>query len=620
VRCAGVPLSNTQSPFEAQHTVTDFFRNPEMLAPPRAVRTVRGDGSVLLRSPEPLGPYARCVGEWLEHWAADTPDTLALAERDSAGNWRRLSWRQVRQAVGRVAQALLALDLPETKPVVILSDNSIDHALLMLASMHVGRPVCSVSSAYCRLTKDYTKIEGILRTLDPALVYAADAGVYGPAVAACRVDAVTVFSWGADGVPGALGFGTLLEATEGPEVQRAFDAVTGDGHAKYLLTSGSTGRPKVVINTHRMLCANQQMVAQAWRFLEHEKPVLLDWLPWSHTFGGNHNLNLVLRNGGTLYVDEGRPAPGLIEKTVRNLREVRPNLHFNVPRGLDMLLPFFENDATLARTVFAGLRMVFYAGAALPAATWSRLVAVAAPVRDEPLWLTTSWGATETAPAVTSAHWHLDGAGCIGNPLPGLDLKLVPNGQKRELRVRGVSVFDGYRDAPDLTAAAFDEEGFYMIGDAGYLVDEARPELGVIFDGRVAEDFKLTTGTWVSVGTLRLKLVSAFSPYAQDVVVTGHGRHEIGALIFPSPACAQLSAEALAAKIGAALSALLAEGGGSSQTPVRALILTEAPNADAGEITDKGYVNQRAVLTRRGSEVELLHSEPAHARVIRAGR
>ena len=597
----------------------DFFNDPRWLAPPRTLRSAAAGGAIVLRSPEPLGAYARCVGEWLERWALETPAASALAERDATGGWRRLSWGETRRAVGAVGQALLDLRLPPGKPVVILSDNAVDHALLMLAAMHVGRAVCSVSSAYCRLTRDYAKIAGILGTLDPALIYAADATVYAPAIEACRLDATVVLGQGVAGVPGAIDFSRLLGTQETPAVLRAFHAIAPDDHAKYLLTSGSTGQPKVVINTHRMLCANQQMVAQAWRFLAHEKPRLLDWLPWSHTFGGNHNLNLVLRNGGSLSIDEGRPAPGLIDKTVRNLREVQANLHFNVPRGLDMLLPFLEADHALARDVLGPLRLVFYAGAALPASTWQRLEAIAAKVRDEPLWLTTSWGSTETSPAVTSAHWRLDGAGCIGAPLPGLELKLVPNGQKHELRVRGVSVFPGYRNAPELSAAAFDDEGFYRIGDAGFLVDDKHPERGVMFDGRVAEDFKLSSGTWVSVGTLRLKLVSAFAPYAQDVVVTGHNRDEVGALVFASAVGQQLGTDALAAHLGAALRGLRAEGGGSSQTPARALVLTEAPNADAGEITDKGYVNQRAVLMRRAAEVELLYAAAAHPRVIRAG-
>ncbi len=593
-----------------------FLDDPAMVAPPQTVRVERSDGSTLLRSPQPLKPYARCVGEWVEHWARETPEAVAFAERDAQGDWRRLNWREVRATIGAIAQSLLGLHLPERRPVAILSDNAIDHALLMLAAMHVGRPVCAVSSAYSRLTRDYGKLKGMLQTLDPALIYASDGAIYGPAISACAIDAVTVLGTNAHEVPGALRFGVLLETVEGPAVMRAFERVLPDHHAKYLLTSGSTGHPKAVINTHRMLCANQQMIAQAWPFLERERPVIVDWLPWSHTFGANHNFNMVLRNGGTLYIDEGRPAPGLIEKTVRNLRDVQPNLLFNVPRGLDMLLPFLESDPALARDVFARLRAVFYAAAALSPNTWHRLQAVARAVREEPLWLTTAWGSTETAPAVTSAHWQLDSPGSLGVPLPGVELKLVPNEQKKELRVRGVTVFPGYLHAPALTSAAFDEEGFYRIGDAGYLADPARPERGVVFDGRVAEDFKLSSGTWVSVGTLRIKLQSAFAPYAQDIVLTGHGRDEMCAMIFQSAACAQIPADALVARLRDALAVLQAEGGGSSQCPARILLLDEPPNADAGEITDKGYLNQRAVLTRRSDEVELLYSERPHARVI----
>ncbi len=391
-------------------------------------------------------------------------------------------------------------------------------------------------------------------------------------------------------------------------VMDAFEAITPDTHAKYLLTSGSTGHPKVVINTHRMLCANQQMIAQVWRFLEHEKPVLVDWLPWSHTFGGNHNLHMVLRNGGTLVIDEGRPAPGLVERSVANLAEVQPTIWFNVPRGFDMALPLLEADLDLARRVFERLRVVFYAGAALPQATWERMQALAKKVRGEEIWLTTSWGSTETSPGITSAHWKLDRAGIIGLPMPGLELKFVPNGDKLEMRVRGVSVFPGYRDAPQLTAQAFDAEGYYCIGDAGLLADEARPEAGVVFNGRVAEDFKLSTGTWVSVGTLRVRVVSALAPHVQDVVVTGHDRDEVGVLVFPTPQAAALPPGELQAHVAAALKGLKAEGGGSSQAPARALLLAEPPSADAGEITDKGYINQRAVLKRRDALVQALYA------------
>lgn len=593
-----------------------MFDDPLLLAPPRTVRVAFDDGSFVLRSPEPLKPYARCVGEWLERWAAQTPDARAFAERTADGAWRELTWRQTRDHVASIAQSLLDLDLAAQAPIVVLSDNSIDHLLLMLAGMHIGRAVCTVSSAYSRLAKDHTKIHGILNTLGPALVYASDASVYAPALASAGLKGVVVFSKGADDVAGALSFDSLMRTQEGPAVMQAFGEIGPDTHAKYLLTSGSTGHPKVVINTHRMLCANQQMIAQAWRFLEVEKPVIVDWLPWSHTFGGNHNLNMVLRNGGTLVIDEGRPAPGLVEKSVRNLCEIQPTIYFNVPRGLDMVLPFLEADMALARSFFARLRGVFYAGAALPQATWDRLQALAMRVRGEPVWLTTSWGSTETSPAVTSAHWRLDRAGVIGLPLPGVELKFIPSGDKLEMRVRGVTVFPGYRDAPHLTAQAFDGEGYYCIGDAGFLADESRPERGVVFNGRVAEDFKLTTGTWVSVGTLRVRVVSALAPLAQDVVITGHDRDEVGVLIFPTPQAAALSADALADQVSMALKALTAEGGGSSQVPRRALVLAEPPSTEAGEITDKGYINQSAVLRRRASIVQALYEDGAG--VVRA--
>jgi feruloyl-CoA synthase len=591
------------------------FDDPLWLAPPATIREDRPDGSFVLRSPHALPPAVRCVGQWLEDWAQRTPEAVAFAEREVAngGNgagWRELTWGQTRAAVGRLAQGLLDLNLPSGDPVVVLSDNSLDHLLLVLACQHVGRPVCTVSSAYSRLTQDHGKIVGILQALRPALVYGDNTAVYGPALAAARAAGMrmpVVFSHGADSVEGARALSQLQQRPETPAVMEAFARITPDTVAKYLLTSGSTGTPKVVINTHRMLCANQEMLAYAWRFLQHEKPVVVDWLPWSHTFGGNHNLNIVMRNGGTLVIDEGRPAPGLVEKSLANLVKWKPTLYFNVPRGLDLIIPLLEADEEAARAFFSRLRMVFYAGAALPQATWDRLQALSRRVRGQDLWLTTSWGSTETAPAVTLAHFRLERAGNIGIPLPGVEVKFVPNAGKLEMRVRGVNIFPGYRDAPELTAKAFDEEGYYCIGDAGLLVDEAHPEKGIIFNGRVAEDFKLTTGTWVSVGTLRVKLVSALAPLAQDAVITGHDRDEVGALIFPSAHGAALAPEELQSRIKVALQSLKSGGGGSSQVPVRALVLADPPSAEGGEITDKGYINQRAVLTRRAAQVLALY-------------
>jgi feruloyl-CoA synthase len=593
------------------------FGDGQALAPPEVVRESRADGSFVLRHPRPLQPFARCAGDWLEHWAGTTPDALFLAERGPDDQWRKLTYHEAREQVGRIAQGLLDAQLPALRPVVILSDNAIEAALLGLAAMHVGRPFCTVSSAYCRLTKDYGKIAGILDMLAPALVYASDARVYGPAVQAWGGKAPVVFGQHAQEVAGARPFSALTESEETDGVVTAFARIRPEHHAKYLLTSGSTGLPKVVINNHRMLCANQQMMAQAWPFLNRHRLVLLDWLPWSHTFGGNHNFNMVLAHGGAFYIDEGRPAPGLVEKTLRNLREVRPNFYFNVPRGFDMLLPFLEQDDACARDVLGGMEGIFYAGAALPQSLWSRLEAVAAKVRERPLWFTSSWGSTETAPAITTVHWRIQHAGCLGLPLPGAELKFVPNAEKLEMRARGPNIFPGYLNQPELTDAAFDEEGYYRIGDAGQLVDPADITRGVAFDGRVVEDFKLTTGTWVSVGTLRPRVVSALAPHVADVVITGHDQSEIGLLVFATPQAKALPEGALAAHLRARLQRLQAEGGGSSQCPTRAILQAEPPSADAGEITDKGYINQRAVLARRANDVAALYADD-DPRVIRA--
>jgi feruloyl-CoA synthase len=590
---------------DARAVLAQPFNDAQSLAPPRVLREELPGGGFVLRHPDPLRAPTRCIGDWLEHWAAATPDAVFLGERDAQGGWRRMSYRQVRDAVGRIAQSLIDLDLPAGKPVVTLSDNSVDAALLALATMHVGRAICTVSSAYCRLTQDYAKVCGILDALDPALVHASDAAVYGPAVNAWGAKSAVVYGAGGD----ALSFANLLSGRETPAVMEAFRRIRPEDHAKYLLTSGSTGLPKVVINTHRMLCANQQQIAQVWPFLQRHPLVLLDWLPWSHTFGANHNFNMVLAHGGALYVDEGRPAPGLVEKTLRNLREVRPNFYFNVPRGFDMLLPYLEEDPAAARDVFERLEGVFYAGAALPQSLWQRLEAVARQVRERPVWFTSAWGSTETSPAATEVHWPIERAGCIGLPLPGVELKFVPNGGKLEMRVRGPNITPGYRNAPALTAQAFDEEGYYLIGDAGRLVDANDPSQGVAFDGRVAEDFKLMSGTWVSVGTLRLKVVTAMAPHIADAVITGHDREEVGLLLFPTPQAKALPPGVLRDHVRQALGALAAEGAGSSQTPTRAIVEDEPPSADAGEITDKGYINQRAVLVRRAGSVEALYAK-----------
>jgi feruloyl-CoA synthase len=407
------------------------------------------------------------------------------------------------------------------------------------------------------------------------------------------------------------------------DVERAFQSVGPDTVAKLLFTSGSTDEPKGVINTQRMMCSNQQARAQDWPFLTQSPPVMLDWLPWSHTFGGNHNLNLALRFGGTLYVDGGRPALPLISQTCANIKDVCPTIYFNVPRGYDMLIAAMRNDAELRQRFFSRLQVIFYAAAALPQNLWDALNELAWATVNEQVPLVSAWGSTETAPLVTDCHFQADRAGVIGVPAPGSELKLVRSGDKLEVRIKGPNITPGYWKRPDLTASHFDQEGYYKIGDAVKFVDTAHPERGLLFDGRVAEDFKLDSGTWVNVGMLRIRAVAALAQVAQDIVVTGHDRPAIGFLIIPNPvACRQLCPDLPAdapletvlshpkvrASVVAGMNALRTEGGGSSSTcATAALLMAEPLSIDGGEITDKGYVNQRAVLTRRAGLVKLLY-------------
>ena len=610
--------------------MVDFFSDCNLLAPARAVVEPHAQGGFILRSPEPLQPYARCIGDWLEHWAKAAPERLFLAER-RGGDWFRLSYAEARQQVGSLAQSLLDLALPAGRPLMVLSENDIDTALLSLAAMHVGIPVATVSVAYSRNTAGgCVKLKTIFQLLQPGLIFVNDGDAYGDAVGHLQPECPVLAARNAEAIPGALPLAKFYDRQETPAVQDAFAGIDGDTHARYLLTSGSTGVPKVVVNTQRMLCANQQAIAQCWRFLEQRQIVVLDWLPWSHTFGVNHNFNMVLRNGGSLYIDDGRPMPGQIERTLENIKSVRPTVFYNVPRGYEVLLPHLERDEELAHALFANLDVLFYAGAALPQNAWDRLNAVAARVRMAPLFFTSAWGSTETSPLLTSVHFPLGKPGNLGLPVPGIEIKFVPSGDKLEMRVRGESVFSEYHDNPELTAQAFDEEGFYQIGDAGYLLDSERPELGVVFDGRVTEDFKLTTGTWVSVGTLRPRLVSALVPYAQDCVICGHNQDVLGALIYPTPALRALAGEAGATMTAdelarepavrlalcAGLQALAHSFPASSQHVSRLLILDSPPSLDAGEITDKGYINQRLALSLRADQVERLYAEPLDQAVI----
>lgn len=608
--------------------MNDIFAG-KLLAPPRVLHEKCPDGSFVLRSPEPLLPYARCVGQWLEHWAVARPQQTFLAEQRD-GQWFEMSYSQTRFQVGALAQGLLELDLPPGKPLVVLSENDIDHALLTLAAMHIGMPVTSVSVAYSQGQGDCARLRAVLELLDPGLIFVNDGHRYARALSIAQPGCLVVAARQHEHIPGALPLVELAAQPETPAVIAAFEQLGPEDAARYILTSGSTGTPKVVITSHKMLCANQQAIAQCWKFIEQCEIVVLDWLPWSHVFGCNHNFNLVLRNGGSLYIDDGRPLPGAIERTLENIRTVRPTLYFNVPKGYEVMLSFLEADEHLAKCFFERLEMLFYAGAALPASLWSRLKEVAARSCSKPLFFTTEWGATETSPVLTSVHYPIDRPGNIGLPVPGIEIKFVPNGEKLEMRVRGESVFTRYLNNPELTAQSFDEQGFYRIGDAGALVDPAAPHRGIHFEGRVSEDFKLSTGSWVSVGNLRLRVVAALAPFVQDCVIAGHDRDELGVLLFVTPALRALAGpggEHLTAEELAATSAVrqaLQRGidevartfPASSQHCARAIILDIPPSLEAGEITDKGYINQRQVLALRADKVARLFAEQPDAAII----
>ncbi|MBR1221110.1 feruloyl-CoA synthase [Bradyrhizobium sp. U87765 SZCCT0131] len=594
----------------------------DLFAPPRTQITHRADGSVLLTSPVPLAPAARCVGDWLEDWARRRPDRIFLAERvDPAQPWRTVSYSAALRQVHAIATWILAQRLSAERPLAILSDNSIAHALLTLAAMHVGVPAAAISPAYSLVSKDFDKLKGMIRLLDPGAIYVADAAAFAPALTAIApLHTATVVASETRGADGLTAFADVAATLPGGDVARAFASLGPDTIAKFLFTSGSTGAPKAVINTQRMLTTSQAAKAQVWPFLGDADLVMLDWLPWSHTFGANHNFNMALRNGGTLYIDGGKPVPQLFATSLANLRSVMPTVYFNVPRGFDMLIAALRDDEALRRRFFSEVRAVFYAGAALPQNLWEALEALSIATVGHAVPMVSAWGSTETSPLATDCHFQAARSGNIGVPIPGTQIKLVPSGDKLEVRVRGPNVTPGYWKAPDVTAQAFDEENFYKIGDAVRFADPDHPERGLFFDGRVSEDFKLTSGTWVNVGTLRVAGIAALAPLAQDIVVCGHGRDDVRFLVFPNIAACRahaglgddsavadvLAHDAVRAAVQQGLSSLKTQGGGSSTFATHALLLHEPPSVDGGEITDKGYINQRAVLTRRSGLVESL--------------
>jgi feruloyl-CoA synthase len=600
-----------------------------LFGPLTPVVDARPNGVTYIRAAEPLPPYANSWIDRLEHWASVAPDRAFLAERDANGGWRTLTYKDALDKTMRIGSWLLAHGASAETPLLILSGNSIEHGLLSLGGMAVGAPTCPVSTAYSLISRDLSKLKGVIDLMTPRFVFAGDGRAYARALTlAQRRDIGLIAGDETAAEAGATPLSELLATPVSAAARAARAALTPDSIGKFLLTSGSTGHPKAVINTQRMLCSSHVMLHEALPFFKEEPPVLVEWLPWAHTFGSNSSFGLILYNGGTFYLDEGRPTPAGMATTIKNLREVAPTIFFNVPKGFEELLPFLHADEALRTTFFSRVRMFFYAGAGLSQPTFDGYRELSARILGAPLPWTTSLGSTETGPGAIINVKGLTRTQNVGVPHRGVELKLTPNAGKLEARLRGPNITPGYWRRPDLNAAAFDEESFYKIGDALKLAEPGDWSAGFVFDGRVSEDFKLATGTWVSVGPLRLTFLNHCKPLAQDVVIAGQDRDDIGALVFPDFAelaeiAPDLSPEQTVrdarvhAAFGEKLAALAAKATGSSTRIARLVLLTEPPSIDRGEITDKGSLNQRLLLANRRADVDALYADQNSANGVR---
>ncbi len=604
---------------------------PVRFGPTVTQKLDRADGTTLLRSTGPLEPYPVRFTERLVHWARHTPNGLFIARRSAdigsaPSAWQPLTYAQTLTKIRHIAQALLDRRLDANRTIVILSENSLEHALLALAALHVGIPYAPLSPPYSLISGDFGKLRHTLNLMTPGLIFAQKAVTYERALhmIATEFPEAEIVVAGDDQQGASVHLFEQLVATP---VTAAVDDrhahVTADTIAKILFTSGSTGLPKGVINTHGMWCANLQQITQTFPFMADEPPLIVDWLPWNHTFGGNHNFGLILYNGGSLYIDDGKPTPKGIEATMANLRELSPTLYFNVPKGFEEVLTRLRQEPELCQRFFSRLQMMFYAGASLPQTVWDGLEEVATETTGQRIPMITGLGMTESSPSALFANWPGSYAGLLGCPVPGLELKLVPNDDKTEVRYRGPNVTPGYWRQPEATATAFDAEGFFKTGDAVKFVDRYDPNKGLLFDGRIAEDFKLNTGTWVSVGMLRAALIKASTGLLHDAVITGHDREYLGALLFLNvEACRAvtgLSAGAIAHEVWShpalrhtmqtILDALANAATGSANHIARAVIAHDPPSIDVGEITDKGSLNQRTILKHRAALVTALYED-----------
>lgn len=605
-------------------------------APLRAVKIgqpqvqVRREGDVMYLNPqEPLGAYPQRLAERLVQWAEQRGEQTFVARRGSDGQWLHISYADMLQRVRRIATWLLDQGLSAERPLVVLSGNDLEHVQLATAALYAGVPYCPVSPAYSLLSQDFSKLRHIVTTLQPGMVFAADAS-YGRAIAAVfEASMPLILGQGELRGRASLSFAEVLATASTPRADQAFAQLQPHSVAKFLFTSGSTKLPKAVITTQGMLCANQQMLAQTFPEFVQTPPVLVDWLPWNHTFGGSHNVGIVLYNGGTLYIDDGKPTAQGFAQTLHNLKDISPTAYLTVPKGWEELVTALEQDRTLRERFFRHMKLFFFAGAGLSQAIWDRLDAVAVAHCGERIRMMVGLGMTETSPSCTFSTGPLAVAGYVGLPAPGCEVKLVPVDGKFEARFRGPHVMPGYWRSPEQSEQAFDEEGYYRSGDAVRLADPADPQLGLMFDGRIAEDFKLSSGVFISVGPMRSRVILEGAPYVLDAVVLGPDRSELGMLIFPRvPELRQLSGLGSEASDAAVLStpvvrewlarlltALNREATGNASYIKFASLAIDPPSIDRGEITDKGSINQRAVLQLRSSLIDSLYAGPGPLRV-----
>lgn len=588
---------------------------------PHAVRREdRADGSILLHAGTPLGDYVRNTGDWLHHWAEAAPDRVFLAERSGAG-WRGETYASTLQKVRALASSLLARGMGPATPLLIMSGNSVDHGLLSFAAQYVGVPVVPIAEQYSLIEAAHPRLLHAIDLVRPKMAFVDDAERYHAAIALDALDEIDIIASDPGTATGVTTFETLLTGDAGVDLDAAHQGVTGDTVAKILMTSGSTSEPKGVLTTQRMMCVNQAQISASMPFLGDRPPRLLDWLPWNHVFGGSHNVNMILANGGTLHIDDGKPVPGLFDRTLENLASAPGTLSFNVPVGYGLLARALESDAGLRKAFFRDLDLIFYAGASLPQDIWRSLETMAMDVKGEVPLMTSSWGLTETAPAVLLQSEPIDRSGIVGVPLAGTTIKLVPDEDMRcDVRVKGPNVMPGYFNNPDATASAFDDEGFFITGDAMVFVDPDDPAKGMRFDGRLSEDFKLSTGTWVRAAQLRLEALECLAPLAADVVVTGADRGEIGLMVFPDKTALEragystegdegvLTCPDLLHEMRSRLEKRAEVARASSTRIARLVVLAEAPSMPDGEATAKGNLNFRRVLSRRSELLARLYA------------